>query len=165
MMILGIDGSLTATGYAMWSGALLTQLHAEGCVRTKPNKRARRTDDDGRRIDEIARALAPNIERADLVAIEALGGVGRAGTAKALALVYGCTRTLCWVHGKPVVMIGQAAAKKAAGSPRSKAAMVAWAEAWGGPIVARSKVEREAIADARALVHAAMQTRVTARAA
>jgi Holliday junction resolvasome RuvABC endonuclease subunit len=167
MIILGIDGSLTATGLSLIQTDTSVAPHIvwECCVRTEPAKRQQRiyaADDDGRRIDEIASAIDGAVRRASWVAIEAPAGAQSAVAAKALGLVYGCSRAIAVVHRRPVLVVQAGEAKRLATGDRdaSKARMVEWAEGWGGRIVATTKPAREAIADARALVYAATKSAI-----
>lgn len=165
MIILGIDGSLTATGWtrvAVMGG--VAEALAESCVQTSPEAKRRRiyaADDDGRRIDEIAGALSHQMRVVDFVAVEAPAGSKSSKAAKALGLVYGAVRALACAHGKPLIVVQAADAKRAMTGDKaaSKSLVQEHAAAWLGSISGNA-VTREAIADARAVVRAALESPV-----
>lgn len=113
MVIMGLDGSMTAFG---WAVVELGADHDEdrpkaiGCVRTGKETDARhvyQADDDGRRIDEIADALILPIRqhKPRLLVIEAPAGAQHAASAKALGASYAISRTLGRCFGIPAMTV------------------------------------------------------------
>ena len=104
--ILGVDPSLTACGWAVLTldGVPL----AMGCARTEKGQTGRhvyQADDDGARVDTIARALVTHGTGAALIASEAPAGSQHALAAKALGLAYGCVRGVAVALGAHVVTV------------------------------------------------------------
>jgi Holliday junction resolvasome RuvABC endonuclease subunit len=168
MILIGIDGSLTATGLVaidLTGGG--ERVAWSECVRTKPDKSSRhlyQADEDGERVDAIARALLRLLEisgRAPLVACEAPAGSQHALSAKALGLVYGAVRGVLVCRGIAPIMVQAFEAKRVGGgSPQAAKAVVERAMRERFPSAfdtARSKPENEAIADAFAVACVALE--------
>ena len=191
---IGIDQSLAATGIAVvtkrresHSNAVFVASFREcralytECVLTEatPDKLRKRikvskAEDDGERIDKIARELISviNLAKNDLgpgeplrVACEAPSGSQDARAAKALGMAYAVVRSVFYACGTEFEVITARDAKKAlVGVPdASKDEVVARATDLYGVAVThvgkkkRTKVEREAISDALAIVAALME--------
>lgn len=188
---IGIDQSLAATGIAVVTrrkthlGIVVEEaLYAE-CVLTEATSDKLRkkldvskAEDDGERIDKIARSLVCviNLAKNDQgpgelihVACEAPSGSQDARAAKALGMAYAIVRSVLFTCGIEFEVITARDAKKAlVGVPdASKDEVVARATTLYGDAVAshmvcgkakkRTKIEREAIADALAIVTALMR--------
>jgi Holliday junction resolvasome RuvABC endonuclease subunit len=170
IIVIGIDQSLRATG--------ITTLRAEPgqtfierarAVITVPDKKSKhlyKADDDGMRVDEIARALIEEIKCAKaglathvFVACEAPAGAQSATAAKALGLAYGVVRGVCAVHGMTPVVIQAHHAKKAltGSASASKKEMVDAAREFWGSWGKQTKPANEAIADAGAVALCALR--------
>jgi Holliday junction resolvasome RuvABC endonuclease subunit len=166
VILLSIDGSLTATGFAVVQ--LGPDAHDEhvldtSVVRTKPDQKSRhlyQADQDGERVDAIARELLDLLRRYQVqaVACEAPAGSQHAGAAKALALVYGAIRGVLVAQGISPIMVQAHHAKKAAagtvGASKDEvlhAMRARFSLALKGP-----KADREARADALAVACAAL---------
>lgn len=186
---IGIDQSLAATGIAVvtkradsWErgNAEPEALYTE-CVLTEatPDKLRKRlgvskAEDDGERIDKIARELISVINLAKnergpsepiLFACEAPSGSQDARAAKALGMAYAVVRSVFYACGIEFEVITARDAKKAlVGVPdASKDEVVTRATDLYGVAVThvgkkkRTKVEREAISDALAIVTKLME--------
>lgn len=102
MIVLGLDGSLTAYGYAflaLRAREADDSVLAMGCIRTAPDTKSRhvyQADKDGARVDTIADELLSLVRarRPSLIVIEAPAGSQHAAAAKALGLAYGIGRTV-----------------------------------------------------------------------
>lgn len=165
MILLAIDPSLTATGLVVLDvGAAGERVLEARCVRTKPDHRKRhlyQADQDGERVDAIARALRELLvaHHPDVIACEAPAGSRRAVSAKALGLAYGCVRgVLVGVNAPMPIMVQAHEARVAATSSKaaSKRDVVAAMRARYGVPLDGPRVEREAIADALAVATAAL---------
>lgn len=184
---IGIDQSLAATGIAVVTkrktheGVLIERALYTECVITEatPDKLRKRikvskAEDDGERIDRIARELISviNCAKNDLgpgeplrVACEAPSGSQDARAAKAMGMAYAVVRSVFYACGIEFEVITARDAKKAfVGVPdASKDEVVARATDLYGVSVThvgkkkRTKVEREAISDALAIVAALME--------
>lgn len=166
MIVIGIDGSLTATGVAVIELRGDTWHVREAlCVRTKPDAKSThlyKADQDGLRIDDISIAIEGVLVRYHgprVVALEAPAGAQSATAAKALALAYGTIRTTLRMVGVTPVMIQAHHAKKAATGSASASkdeVEVAMRARYAWPEAKRTKPEAEAIADALAVASAAL---------
>ena len=144
--------------------------------KTPPTK----AEDDGRRVDAIVRdfvaayRLAQHEVRAVLyrpqedivIAIEAPAGSQSAVSAKCMGLAYGAIRGACYALGVvPMVVTARDAKAALTGSPFSTKKVVqpharrvfgsAWEWEWSKNAKRRTAREREAIADALAIVRCA----------
>ena len=175
IIVIGVDQSLVATGItSLRAGDGVAGIERARCVRTAPDKKSKhiyKADDDGMRVDEIARALIEEIRFARMsyathifIACEAPAGAQSATAAKALGLAYGVVRGVCAAHEMtPIVIQAHHAKKVLAGSASaSKDEMVAAAKGrWGDSALwTETKLTKpavEAIADAGAVALCALQ--------
>lgn len=166
MIVIGIDGSLTATGVAVIElRGEVWHVREALCVRTKPDAKSThlyKADQDGVRIDEISVAVEGVLVRTPsprVVALEAPAGAQSATAAKALALAYGTIRTTLRMVGVTPVMVQAHHAKKAAtglASATKDEVEAAMRKAYAWPSAKHTKPEAEAIADALAVATAAL---------
>jgi Holliday junction resolvasome RuvABC endonuclease subunit len=188
---IGVDQSLAATGIAVVTkrrtheGVSIEMALYTECVLTEaiPDKLRKKLDvskaeDDGERIDKIAREIACviNMARNDRgpgeyirVACEAPSGSQDARAAKALGMAYAIVRTMFFACGVEFDVIAARDAKKAlVGVPDASKDEVAvratdlYGEAVTHHVVCgkkkkRTKIEREAISDALAITAALME--------
>lgn len=107
-IVVGLDGSLTAYGWALLALEAPLRPIAAGCITTRPDGKSKhryQADQDGARVDEIATGLLVVLDRAlgmtrsIVVVIEAPAGAQHANAAKALGLSYGISRTVCVARG------------------------------------------------------------------
>lgn len=97
-MIFAMDPSMTAFGWAALGRD--GRPDGMGCVRTEKGTAGRHVyvaDDDGLRVDTIARVLVEEIRTRPwirVIATEAPAGAQHAASAKALGLSYGCVRAI-----------------------------------------------------------------------
>lgn len=173
ILVIGIDQSLVATGITtLRAGDGVAGIERARCVRTAPDKKSKhiyKADDDGMRVDEIARALIEEIRFARMsyathifIACEAPAGAQSATAAKALGLAYGVVRGVCAAHEMtPIVIQAHHAKKVLAGSASaSKDEMVAAAKKQWGALWTHTKLTKpavEAIADAGAVALCALR--------
>ena len=162
-IIIGLDPSLTAFGWAVVSAETPPCVLAAGCVQTKPDTRSRhlyQADQDGARVDAIAAELLVVLRNAQrhgmmtphvLVAIEAPAGAQHAASSKALGLSYGIARTACVAEDLVPITIQAFEVKAAVGGARlaSKADVAAGVlAATGWASTAKTGPAREGETDA-----------------
>lgn len=162
-IVIGLDPSLTAFGWAVVSAETPPRVLAAGCVQTKPDTRSRhlyQADQDGARVDAIAVALLRVLRDAQmhgqstpaiLVAIEAPAGAQHAAAAKALGLSYGVARAVCAAECLTPITVQAHEVKLAVGGSKGAskddvAAGVLAATGWSS--TARTGPAREGEADA-----------------
>lgn len=167
-LLVGLDGSLTAFGWAVLTVEAAPRVARAGCITTKPDSHSRHmyaADQDGLRVDAIAAALlgvlaeARRDGRAVLVAIESPAGSQHAKAAKALGLAYGIARTVCMACGiVPITIQAHEAKRHVGGSMGASKADVAAGvlEHTGWTSTASTKPAREGEADAAAVALTAM---------
>lgn len=162
MIVLGLDPSLTAYGWA----ALLVEggsarVIAAGCIRAKLPARAKhgpRTAGSAARLAALARELLEVMGRhpgARIVAELPMGG-RNAATAKALGQSFALTVTCAEVSGSPAAFVTPLAAKRAAtgrtdADKHEVAEGVATITGWRSTATAQPAREAEADAVAVAL--------------
>ena len=171
---IGVDQSITACGIAVVRGVEV--LHSS-CTLTLPEDTLSKAEDDGRRADAIVRdfvaayrlaqhegrAILYKLQEDIVIAIEAPAGSQSAVSAKCMGLAYGAIRGACYALGvAPSVVTARDAKAALTGSPftaKVRVQMHAERVFGGGWQVdkgkKRTKVEREAIADALAIVRCA----------
>jgi len=163
--MLAIDGSLTATGFAVvLAGETESCVSTHFCA-TKPDAKSRhvyQADQDGSRIDDIVSMLLGILDshRPDVVAMEAPAGSQHANSAKALALAYGAIRGALRARGITPIMVQAHHAKKAgAGTKNATKEQVieAMTARFPSADITGSKARREAVADALSVACAALE--------
>lgn len=165
-LVLGLDPSLTAYGWAVVALEKRPRVVAAGCVRTKPDTKSRHTyqaDLDGARVDELATGLLEVLDAHEvaLVASEAPAGSQHAQAAKALGLAYGLTRAILVARGRHVLTVQAHEVKKAIGGSKSasKGEVAAGVEQLTGwTSTAKAAPAREGEADAVAVALTALRT-------
>lgn len=165
-LILGLDPSLTAYGWAVLAVEASPRVVAVGCMRTKPDAKSRhvyQADLDGARVDELAAGLLEVLRthHVAMVACEAPAGAQSAIAAKALGLAYGVTRAILVAQGRSVLTVQAHEAKRAVGGTMTatKAEVAAGVEAltrWRSS--ASSQPAREGEADAVAVALTALRS-------
>ena len=161
-VVLGLDPSVAAYGWAIVElGAGTPRVVAAGCIATSFD--AERDDyvfeQDGDRIDELARALLQIIEHARTVgrvtvAFEAMGGSQSSRALKMLSFAFAITRSVCVATRAQSVGLRAAEVKLVmTGDRDAEKHVVAGAveKAIGWTSSAKSKVVREAETDAVAV--------------
>lgn len=163
--MLSIDGSLTATGFAV-----IVAGESESCVgtyfcSTKPDSKSRhvyQADQDGARVDEIVSTLLSILDthRPDVVAMEAPAGSQHANSAKALALAYGAMRGALRARGVTPIMVQAHHAKKAGAGLKNATkdqVIEAMLARFPSADITGSKARKEAVADALSVACAALE--------
>lgn len=118
-MILGIDPSLTGTGWCiMKREGRLWRVVDKGILKTKPEtkqKRIYKADDDARRIRFIFEGLSDAVEKYDvpLLVTEAPSGGGKSASAvKGMAFATAIVACLAEAHDLAMVTVTAQASKK-----------------------------------------------------
>ena len=120
MIVLGLDPSLTAFGWALVSLEERPRVISAGCIRAKLAKRrtksAPKTAGSAARLAAIARGVLEvlDAQKPDRVVSECPTGGRNAATAKALGQSFAITVTCCEVAGRPAAFVTPLAVKRAA---------------------------------------------------
>lgn len=181
---IGVDQSITACGIAVVRGVEVLHSSCtltapdDGGFKVGRKVPPTKAEDDGRRVDAIVRdfvaayRLAQHAGRAVLykpqedivIAVEAPAGSQSAVSAKCMGLAYGAIRGACYTLGVvPKVVTARDAKAALTGSPFTAKARVqvharrVFGIVWEWPKNAKRRTarEREAIADALAIVRCA----------
>lgn len=164
MIVLGLDPSLTAYGWAIVERGTTDRVLASGCIRTEKDARKSHmyaADQDAQRLVELAAGILVAFEQASTysghavrIVCEAPAGAQHATVAKALGQSLGVTLGVLVSRGTRCRFVLAHEVKRRLGGAKdaSKDAVAAGVLArtgWQSP--ARTKPEREAAHDAAAV--------------